>query len=215
MRTPCWSSTGCLFPALPPPLPCGILCMVNMYPSCVFTCKGRSKLQPLMPCLHQSSIHPHLSALGYLIFLALVTLRAHHGRAHPVIRSLEALQQLPPSVSSGQLATEAHGEDEGDDEKPATESHVGGKRRMRSPPSPRIGLLIVRRVRRKAEEEDGDGEGDLCRQLKGGDTICGPTDKAMVYGTSDSGFGLQQIPWDVGRLNRENLFDDMLEENNT
>ena len=114
----------------------------------------RSKLQPLMPCPHQSSIHPHLSALGYLIFLALVTLRAHHGGAHAVIRRLEALQQLPSSVSSGQLAMEAHGEDEGDDEKPATESHVGGKPRMRSPTSPRIGLVIVRRVRRKSVKDD-------------------------------------------------------------
>ncbi|RWV81694.1 hypothetical protein GW17_00056869 [Ensete ventricosum] len=141
MRTPCCSSTGCLFPALPPPLACGILCMVNMYPSCVFTCMGRSKLQPLMPCPHQSSIHPHLSALDYLIFLALVTLRVHHGGAHPIIRSLGALQRLPLSVSFGQLAMEAHGENEGDDEKPATESHFGGKRRMRSPPSQGLTFL--------------------------------------------------------------------------
>ena len=150
-RTPCWSSTGCLLPALPPPLPCGILCMVSMYPSCVFTCKRRNKLQPLMPCPHKSSIHPRLSALRYLIFSALVTPRAHHGGAHPIIRRLEALHQLPSSVSSSQLALEAHGEDEEDDETPvkATESHVGGKRKVRSPPSPRIGLLTGRRMRRK------------------------------------------------------------------
>ena len=157
MRTPCWSSTGCLFPALPPPRPCGILCMVSMYPSCVFTCKGRNAASFNHSCharINHPSIHPHLSALGYLIFLALVTLRAHHGGAHAVIRRLEALQQLPSSVSSGQLAMEAHGEDEGDDEKPATESHVGGKPRMRSPTSPRIGLVIVRRVRRKSVKDE-------------------------------------------------------------
>ncbi|RWW58144.1 hypothetical protein BHE74_00035022, partial [Ensete ventricosum] len=87
----------------------------------------RASTTDAMPAFdHQST--PHLCALGYLIFSALVTLRAHHGGAHPVIRSLEALQQLPLSVSSGQLALEAQGEDEGDDEKPTTESHVGGKR---------------------------------------------------------------------------------------
>ncbi|RZS26250.1 hypothetical protein BHM03_00059568, partial [Ensete ventricosum] len=68
----------------------------------------------------------------------------------------------PSSVSASRLALEAHGEDEGDDEKPvkATESHVGGKRKVRSPPLPRIGLLTGRRMRRKwmkDEEEVAEG----------------------------------------------------------
>ncbi|CAL9045472.1 unnamed protein product, partial [Musa banksii] len=67
--------------------------------------------------------------------------RAHDGGAHPIICSFEALQQLPVSASSGQLAMEAHGEDEGDDEKPAVECHVGGKRRMISPPSQGLAFL--------------------------------------------------------------------------